>query len=150
MPGGRGVFLMRRLVDHLEYNAAATRVRMTSGRREEVAGTDATAFASASWTHVALARRCGRGSHDATARQPVLAPRSRMASGGTSAATSRPREQETDAHLALARVTVAPAPSRDSPLRTITACLRLDATAKVAQRETMGKAARQWLRAAQG
>ena len=29
MPGGRGVFLMKRLVDHLEYNAAGNAVRMT-------------------------------------------------------------------------------------------------------------------------
>jgi len=29
MPGGRGVFLMRRLVDHLEYNAAGNTVRLT-------------------------------------------------------------------------------------------------------------------------
>lgn len=28
-PGGRGVFLMRRLVDELEYNRAGNRVRMT-------------------------------------------------------------------------------------------------------------------------
>jgi serine/threonine-protein kinase RsbW len=29
MPGGRGVFLMKRLVDHLEYNEAGNTVRMT-------------------------------------------------------------------------------------------------------------------------
>lgn len=29
MPDGRGVFLMKRLVDHLEYNAAGNSVRMT-------------------------------------------------------------------------------------------------------------------------
>jgi len=29
MPGGRGVFLMRRLVDHVEYNAAGNSVRLT-------------------------------------------------------------------------------------------------------------------------
>src|SRR5687768_11158532 len=29
MPGGRGVFLMKRLVDELEYNAAGNTVRMT-------------------------------------------------------------------------------------------------------------------------
>ena len=29
MPGGRGVFLMKRLVDHLEYNAAGNTVRLT-------------------------------------------------------------------------------------------------------------------------
>lgn len=29
MPGGRGVFLMKRLVDRLEYNAAGNTVRMT-------------------------------------------------------------------------------------------------------------------------
>jgi serine/threonine-protein kinase RsbW len=29
IPGGRGVFLMRRLVDELEYNASGNRVRMT-------------------------------------------------------------------------------------------------------------------------
>ena len=29
MPSGRGVFLMKRLVDHLEYNAAGNAVRMT-------------------------------------------------------------------------------------------------------------------------
>ena len=29
IPGGRGVFLMRRLVDRLEYNAAGNSVRMT-------------------------------------------------------------------------------------------------------------------------
>jgi len=29
MPGGRGVFLMKRLVDHLEYNAAGNAVRLT-------------------------------------------------------------------------------------------------------------------------
>jgi len=29
MPGGRGVFLMKRLVDHLEYNAAGNSVRLT-------------------------------------------------------------------------------------------------------------------------
>ena len=28
-PGGRGVFLMRRLVDRLEYNAAGNSVRLT-------------------------------------------------------------------------------------------------------------------------
>ena len=29
MPGGRGVFLMKRLVDHLQYNAAGNTVRLT-------------------------------------------------------------------------------------------------------------------------
>jgi serine/threonine-protein kinase RsbW len=29
LPGGRGVFLMRRLVDELEYNEAGNRVRLT-------------------------------------------------------------------------------------------------------------------------
>ncbi len=29
MPGGRGVFLMKRLVDHLEYNPAGNAVRLT-------------------------------------------------------------------------------------------------------------------------
>ena len=29
MPGGRGVFLMKRLIDHLEYNAAGNTVRLT-------------------------------------------------------------------------------------------------------------------------
>ena len=29
MPRGRGVFLMKRLVDHLEYNPAGNRVRLT-------------------------------------------------------------------------------------------------------------------------
>jgi anti-sigma regulatory factor (Ser/Thr protein kinase) len=29
MPGGRGVFLMKRLVDHLEYNVAGNTVRLT-------------------------------------------------------------------------------------------------------------------------
>ena len=29
IPGGRGVFLMRRLVDHLEYNPAGNTVRLT-------------------------------------------------------------------------------------------------------------------------
>ena len=29
MPDGRGVFLMKRLVDHLEYNAAGNTVRLT-------------------------------------------------------------------------------------------------------------------------
>ena len=29
MPDGRGVFLMKRFVDHLEYNAAGNSVRMT-------------------------------------------------------------------------------------------------------------------------
>ena len=29
MPGGRGVFLMKRLVDHLDYNAAGNSVRLT-------------------------------------------------------------------------------------------------------------------------
>jgi serine/threonine-protein kinase RsbW len=29
MPGGRGVFLMKRLVDQLEYNAAGNTVRLT-------------------------------------------------------------------------------------------------------------------------
>ena len=29
MPGGRGVFLMKRLVDHLEYNTAGNTVRLT-------------------------------------------------------------------------------------------------------------------------
>ena len=29
MPDGRGVFLMKRLVDHLEYNAAGNSVRLT-------------------------------------------------------------------------------------------------------------------------
>jgi anti-sigma regulatory factor (Ser/Thr protein kinase) len=29
MPGGRGVFLMKRLVDRLEYNAAGNTVRLT-------------------------------------------------------------------------------------------------------------------------
>jgi anti-sigma regulatory factor (Ser/Thr protein kinase) len=33
VPGGRGVFLMRRLVDHLEYNAAGNRVRLTIRKR---------------------------------------------------------------------------------------------------------------------
>ena len=32
-PGGRGVFLMRRLVDHLEYNPEGNRVRLTMKRR---------------------------------------------------------------------------------------------------------------------
>lgn len=32
-PGGRGVFLMRRLVDQLEYNTAGNRVRLTMRRR---------------------------------------------------------------------------------------------------------------------
>jgi len=32
MPGGRGVFLMRRLVDSLEYNRAGNRVRLTMRR----------------------------------------------------------------------------------------------------------------------
>jgi serine/threonine-protein kinase RsbW len=31
--GGRGVFLMRRLVDDIEYNAAGNRVRLTVARR---------------------------------------------------------------------------------------------------------------------
>ncbi len=33
VPGGRGVFLMRRLVDHLEYNAAGNRVELTIRKR---------------------------------------------------------------------------------------------------------------------
>ena len=33
VPGGRGVFLMRRLVDRLEYNASGNRVRLTAVRR---------------------------------------------------------------------------------------------------------------------
>jgi anti-sigma regulatory factor (Ser/Thr protein kinase) len=34
IPGGRGVFLMRRLVDRLEYNEAGNAVRLVvSGRR---------------------------------------------------------------------------------------------------------------------
>ena len=34
MPGGRGVFLMKRLVDHLEYNAAGNTVRLTMDARK--------------------------------------------------------------------------------------------------------------------
>lgn len=33
LPGGRGVFLMGRLVDHLEYNTAGNRVRLVMKRR---------------------------------------------------------------------------------------------------------------------
>jgi len=33
-PGGRGVFLMRRLVDRLEYNRAGNRVRLTMEGRQ--------------------------------------------------------------------------------------------------------------------
>ena len=33
VPGGRGVFLMRQLVDRLEYNGAGNRVRLTVERR---------------------------------------------------------------------------------------------------------------------
>lgn len=32
-PGGRGVFLMRRLVDRVDYNEAGNRVRLTVSRR---------------------------------------------------------------------------------------------------------------------
>jgi anti-sigma regulatory factor (Ser/Thr protein kinase) len=32
-PGGRGVFLMRRLVDHVEYTAPGNHVRLTIGKR---------------------------------------------------------------------------------------------------------------------
>jgi anti-sigma regulatory factor (Ser/Thr protein kinase) len=32
-PSGRGVFLMRKLVDRLEFNASGNRVRMTAIRR---------------------------------------------------------------------------------------------------------------------
>jgi anti-sigma regulatory factor (Ser/Thr protein kinase) len=35
MPGGRGVFLMKRLVDHLEYNDAGNTVRMTMDPTKE-------------------------------------------------------------------------------------------------------------------
>ena len=34
VPGGRGVFLMQRLVDDLEYNGTGNRVRLTLRRRE--------------------------------------------------------------------------------------------------------------------
>jgi serine/threonine-protein kinase RsbW len=34
VPGGRGVFLMRRLVDEIEYNAAGNRVRLTVRARD--------------------------------------------------------------------------------------------------------------------
>jgi serine/threonine-protein kinase RsbW len=34
VPGGRGVFLMQRLVDDLEYNGAGNRVRLTLRRRD--------------------------------------------------------------------------------------------------------------------
>ena len=33
MPGGRGVFLMNRLVDHLEYNPAGNTVRLTMDKK---------------------------------------------------------------------------------------------------------------------
>jgi serine/threonine-protein kinase RsbW len=33
MPGGRGVFLMKRLVDHLEYNPAGNTVRLTMDKK---------------------------------------------------------------------------------------------------------------------
>jgi len=33
MPGGRGIFLMRQLVDRVEYNEAGNRVRLTVERR---------------------------------------------------------------------------------------------------------------------
>ena len=33
MPGGRGVFLMKRLVDHLSYNAAGNIVRMRMDKK---------------------------------------------------------------------------------------------------------------------
>jgi serine/threonine-protein kinase RsbW len=32
-PGGRGVYLMRQLVDHVEYNSAGNEVRLTMERR---------------------------------------------------------------------------------------------------------------------
>jgi serine/threonine-protein kinase RsbW len=35
VPGGRGVFLMRRLVDELEYNDAGNRVRLTVRARRD-------------------------------------------------------------------------------------------------------------------
>lgn len=35
MPGGRGVFLMKRLVDRLEYNAAGNAVRLTVNPRRQ-------------------------------------------------------------------------------------------------------------------
>ena len=35
MPGGRGVFLMKRLVDHLEYNDAGNTVRLTMDATKE-------------------------------------------------------------------------------------------------------------------
>jgi len=38
MPGGRGIFLMRQLVDRVEYNAAGNRVRLTVERRTARSG----------------------------------------------------------------------------------------------------------------
>jgi serine/threonine-protein kinase RsbW len=38
MPGGRGIFLMRQLVDRVEYNAAGNRVRLTVDRRAARSG----------------------------------------------------------------------------------------------------------------
>ena len=38
MPGGRGIFLMRQLVDRVEYNEAGNRVRLTVERRRAARG----------------------------------------------------------------------------------------------------------------
>jgi len=38
MPGGRGIFLMRQLVDRVEYNQAGNRVRLTVERRRAGSG----------------------------------------------------------------------------------------------------------------
>ena len=38
MPGGRGIFLMRQLVDRVEYNEAGNRVRLTVERRSAGSG----------------------------------------------------------------------------------------------------------------
>lgn len=38
MPGGRGIFLMRQLVDRVEYNEAGNRVRLTVDRRPAGSG----------------------------------------------------------------------------------------------------------------
>jgi serine/threonine-protein kinase RsbW len=38
MPGGRGIFLMRQLVDRVEYNEAGNRVRLTVERRPAGSG----------------------------------------------------------------------------------------------------------------
>ena len=38
MPGGRGIFLMRQLVDRVEYNEAGNRVRLTVDRRPRGSG----------------------------------------------------------------------------------------------------------------